>query len=118
MVDPMTGTQDNRAVKLPDDYEEAEEQQGFDPAVMIDGYEQARVPKPRMLRGTVRLCKCCFKTGIEVVDTVCPGCLASTQQLAQLRVEIGRKVPAALTMSLPALFRALWQGYQKAKGMA
>lgn len=103
--------------------------EGFEPAGNVEvqcdfgdipeGFEKApHVKMPRAPRGKLHLCQNCYKTGIGYVDTVCPACLNTLKHLAILRQEIGRVQPKALDMSLPVLFRSLWQAYRKLKKAA
>ena len=103
----------------PSDYEDAGESVAVEDVsnfADLADYESAKPPpRPPMLRGTPRLCHCCYKTDVRFIDTVCPGCIATLHLLSNLRVEIGKTVPAAMTMTLPALFEGLWKGYQRLK---
>lgn len=96
------------------DYEEAAEGVAIQSDFGGDEYEKApKVKAPRAPQGQLRLCHSCYKTGVGYTDTCCPSCIASLHHLAVLRQEIGKKIPKALDMTLPALFRKLWEGYQR-----
>lgn len=105
-----------KAVKVPEGYESVGEEPAFDdseaPTALSvpDGYAR---PKKRMLQGREKLCHSCFRKGIEVVDTCCPGCIESLKQLGRIRVEIGQRYEKALELSLPALMLGLYKALVK-----
>ncbi len=74
-----------------------------------------RVPKRPQRRGQVRLCHACSNVDPQNTDTVCPRCLDELKAIRTLQRQIGAKYPSVLDLSLAAMTRRLYLGFEASR---